>query len=267
MSRFSGLILCAIFVLAKAEDVPFDFGDLFGGLGRGPAQCEMACSDGSTPFARQGHVPSHNGCGSPKYGNHIDIPLFESCCNDHDECYDRCGADRKQCDAAFEQCMQAKCAAVSDVLPSNPFSNLVEGAITSCGSLAGVMATTVKTWGCSAFLDSQEEGACQCPEGATLQRRKSEQTSILGIIGEAFVERAAQSGGLGSMMQAVQGLNTLLGEARALKAAEEAQQKLGVGPEGASPRTPTSSPPPPPGRPARPLVPPTPSPETAHTDL
>src|SRR3569833_1363446 len=68
------------------------------------------CPAGQRPVQSEKEIYS-NGCGVP--GLHIQMDgseFFERpCCDLHDACYGTCGADRDQCEKAFERCMDKHC--------------------------------------------------------------------------------------------------------------------------------------------------------------
>jgi hypothetical protein len=80
--------------------------------------CSYMCPDRTKPSrARDGHIPSSNGCGTA--GFQVDPEFgFSPCCDEHDMCYDTCGSDRDTCDKKFEKCLKATCDALP--IPTTP---------------------------------------------------------------------------------------------------------------------------------------------------
>lgn len=72
-------------------------------------------------------------------GKHL--PVFESCCEIHDLCYDSC-ASREQCDQDFGVCMKSGCAKS----PSLTYDE--------CVNTSGVFLSAVETFGSYAYSEN-----------------------------------------------------------------------------------------------------------------
>lgn len=101
-----------------------------------------------------------DGCGS--LGLHISTEYLpasemETCCNEHDICYDTCNNDKELCDLDFKRCLYKYC-------------NSYEGSaaigtdlmIKGCKAAAKMLFTGTLTLGCKSYLDSQAR-TCYCP--------------------------------------------------------------------------------------------------------
>ncbi|CAN0143108.1 unnamed protein product [Lampetra planeri] len=84
-------------------------------LGGEDGVCRYTCANGAEPEPRRDYTPAApNGCGSPVFGIQFDVgvPAMTRCCNDHDRCYDVCGAEKRACDTAFRRCLSRICSLV-----------------------------------------------------------------------------------------------------------------------------------------------------------
>jgi len=50
---------------------------------------------------------------------------LEDCCNDHDYCYDECGADKDLCDLHFKKCLYKVCKSHLNDWTSNQMKGLI----------------------------------------------------------------------------------------------------------------------------------------------
>ncbi|XP_077544771.1 group XIIA secretory phospholipase A2-like [Haemaphysalis longicornis] len=122
--------------------------------GDGPLECRFQCSGATKPSPRASHKKSANGCGTEGFrlpASALPHPDFETCCNEHDLCYDTCLADKARCDSDFEQCMSHVC----DTKVTKA------AARESCASTANLFLTMTRNLGCEPFLQSQRS-ACTC---------------------------------------------------------------------------------------------------------
>ena len=126
----------------------------------------QSCPEGQRPVQSEKLIYT-NGCGTEGLNIQMDgMEIFEKpCCDLHDVCYSLCGADRDECEKAFERCMNKECSRA----PSNKQM--------SCKSAAQTFGLT-KQMGASAFQKSQKD-YCQC-----LDENDSE------IIADAYVPHA-----------------------------------------------------------------------------
>lgn len=69
---------------------------------------------------------------------------IESCCDQHDLCYDQCGTPKQHCDLIFDNCMYNVC-----------------GTDEKCKKMAMIFSSATKFMGCSAYKDAQKN-ACLC---------------------------------------------------------------------------------------------------------
>lgn len=111
-----------------------------------------------------------NGCGPGDWrGKFVpDKPLifvinFKSACDEHDTCYEKCGADKKQCDDDFKAAMKVLCFNKYDpntvnvpmISFPNPFYNM-------CFNLAAGYHYAVSVHGGSAFKNAQDKNKDKC---------------------------------------------------------------------------------------------------------
>lgn len=100
-------ILCMIYVSSKT----------FSKSRSDSCPSEFSCPSGQTK-KDNGTSANPNGCGPlqdsllteyiSKLGSFVGSE-FTECCNDHDECYGKCGADKSKCDKIFLDCMKNVC--------------------------------------------------------------------------------------------------------------------------------------------------------------
>lgn len=67
---------------------------------------------GATPVRNKFHVPSADGCGSLGLGiatEYLPVSEMNSCCDQHDICYDTCNKDKELCDIEFKRCLYNYC--------------------------------------------------------------------------------------------------------------------------------------------------------------
>ncbi|XP_050031256.1 group XIIA secretory phospholipase A2-like [Dermacentor andersoni] len=141
-----GLLLLVI-VLGSSSMARGREGDVAEGL-----DCKFRCPRSLRPSPRAQYKSSSNGCGTEAFrlpASALPHPDFEACCNEHDLCYDTCLADKGQCDAAFDACMQRVCD-----------TKVVTGK-DSCVSTANLFMSLTKNLGCDPFINSQKQ-ACVC---------------------------------------------------------------------------------------------------------
>ncbi len=113
------------------------------------------------------HVPEYNGCGTinflldstPASPVRLDDPLFTDCCNEHDLCYDTCGADRDLCDLKFRKCLYAVCRE-KNFLRTLP-----------CKTQARSAWLLVQALGCPNYRESQKK-ACICVRDTNNNRNR-----------------------------------------------------------------------------------------------
>ncbi|XP_078731442.1 group XIIA secretory phospholipase A2-like isoform X1 [Lampetra fluviatilis] len=92
-------------------------------LGGEDGVCRYTCANGAEPEPRRDYTPAApNGCGSPVFGIQFDVgvPAMTRCCNDHDRCYDVCGAEKRACDTAFRRCLSRICSLVGASFTISP---------------------------------------------------------------------------------------------------------------------------------------------------
>ncbi|KAL4239619.1 hypothetical protein ACF0H5_000428 [Mactra antiquata] len=149
----------------KAEDTLGDaveaLTDMFG------EECNYKCENGNSPISKPGHVTSSNGCGS--YGIKIDVedlPGMETCCDNHDICYDTCNNKRKTCDKTFKTCLNNMCDKIKAL-------QLSKVSHKECKMAADMMYSGSVALGCDSYLKAQEN-ACTC---SNTQKSKPSQQS------------------------------------------------------------------------------------------
>ena len=127
---------------------------------------QQQCPAGQRPVQSEKAIYT-NGCGTDGLNIQMDgMEVFEKpCCDLHDVCYSLCGADRDECEKAFERCMNKECSRA----PSNKQM--------MCKSAAQTFGLT-KQMGHSSFQKAQKD-YCQC-----LDENDSE------IIADAYVPHA-----------------------------------------------------------------------------
>uniref|UniRef100_T1GYA8 Uncharacterized protein n=1 Tax=Megaselia scalaris TaxID=36166 RepID=T1GYA8_MEGSC len=81
---------------------------------------KVVLSNGDTyPVQNKFYTPSSDGCGS--LGLTIDTQYLpakemETCCNNHDICYDTCNSDKELCDLEFKRCLYKYCDSTDKTL-------------------------------------------------------------------------------------------------------------------------------------------------------
>ena len=85
------------------------------------------------------------------------VPIYKSCIR-HDDCYDRAGADRAECDKLFLKDMRAQCDRVYKSLFEIPHRS-------ACRSAARGYYEAVVKFGQPAFAAAQAKHRAQAPKG------------------------------------------------------------------------------------------------------
>eukprot|EP01135_Chromosphaera_perkinsii_P011571 Nk52_evm10s2449 gene=Nk52_evmTU10s2449 len=136
-------------------------------------KCEHRCPTGQrpkqnpkmgmgSPDAKSKMASPKGSCGS--YGITLNSEFdFDSCCAEHDLCYEECMKSKELCDRVFRDCMERRCK----------FEHFEDG---ECVKHAGMFFTGVTAMGCKAFLVAQEN-ACVCYK--KLATRKSKRLADL----------------------------------------------------------------------------------------
>eukprot|EP00128_Syssomonas_multiformis_P015774 Colp12_sorted_trinity150504_noHs@2531 len=123
-----------------------NFNNLFGGLNN---DCEFTCPAGEKAVNNPDHVQTTNGCGVA--GLTIEnVFNFTPCCDEHDICYDTCGANKKKCDDKFKKCLLKVCKKLRDTEEKE-----------KCQGNANLYYIGTASFGCAAYSASQEN-ACMC---------------------------------------------------------------------------------------------------------
>lgn len=110
------------------------------------------------------YVNTYNGCGSRESGHIYSGTYwsFEPACDDHDQCYGRCGANKNQCDKNLRDGALAAWNdfwnGLSTAAKLNPVSWLL---FDSCVAQANAFYAGVQVGGGSAFQSAQQ-AACKC---------------------------------------------------------------------------------------------------------
>ncbi|XP_050293156.1 group XIIA secretory phospholipase A2-like [Anthonomus grandis grandis] len=120
-------------------------------------KCVLTCPSGIYPKKDPNHIPKSNGCGT--FGFKIRTGGFfmpaisnwgmQSCCNDHDVCYDTCASNKEICDRQFLFCLLRLC------------NRGDEDKVRDCRESAIVAAKAVENFGCVSYLYAQKS-ACVC---------------------------------------------------------------------------------------------------------
>jgi len=112
------------------------------------------------PVAPNGCGPGDNSKVWSKVGHLLlDVELFQSCCNEHDKCYQGCDGTALQkptCDNNLAACLSATC---DSKYGGGGFVNTVEK--TGCNALAATFGAAVKREGCFFFKDGKGLHCCQ----------------------------------------------------------------------------------------------------------
>lgn len=121
-------------------------------------ECIFECPYNHKAVPNPDHVKKANGCGSLNiiFDDSDASPVrldreFTECCNEHDFCYDTCGADKDLCDLQLKKCMYSVCKTKK--------SELFE--VKPCKMNAKAAYLLVMAMGCPLYRDSQKE-ACVC---------------------------------------------------------------------------------------------------------
>lgn len=104
------------------------------------------------------YSPSSDGCGSLGLSistEYLPAAEMETCCNNHDICYDSCNSDKELCDLEFKRCLYKYCDSTDKTIAGNL---MVKG----CKGAAKMLFTGTLTLGCKSYLDSQKR-TCYCP--------------------------------------------------------------------------------------------------------
>lgn len=120
--------------------------------------CQFECKRGHEPVPKPDHKPTSNGCGSLEFlfddseesWIHVERD-FTKCCDDHDLCYDTCGADKDECDLKFKKCLYRTCKGKKIEFFDSK----------KCRLKAKLFYITVLGVGCQPYINAQKE-ACQC---------------------------------------------------------------------------------------------------------
>jgi len=103
------------------------------------------------------YTPTSDGCGSLGLRistDYLPAKEMETCCNDHDICYDACNSDKELCDLDFKRCLYKHCDSYEKSIASDL---MVKG----CKAAAKMLFTGTLTLGCRSYLDSQQR-SCYC---------------------------------------------------------------------------------------------------------
>ncbi|XP_060658037.1 group XIIA secretory phospholipase A2 [Drosophila nasuta] len=122
-------------------------------------QCPIPDGGGTAPRAVQNkfYVPTADGCGSLGLRistEYLPAAEMETCCNDHDICYDTCNSDKELCDLDFKRCLYKYCDSYEKSIASDLMTK-------GCKAAAKMLFTGTLTLGCKAYLDSQQR-SCYC---------------------------------------------------------------------------------------------------------
>ncbi|KAI6646631.1 Group XIIA secretory phospholipase A2 [Oopsacas minuta] len=124
-------------------------------------KCVFNCKEGLIAIQRDNFVPESNGCGSTLGLMSIQLNTtgyegIERCCDKHDLCYSTCNDPRKFCDDSFRECMTKYCETDPGIM-----LGLNERSTEGCVSAAEMIYLGVDMFGCSSYLEAQQE-ACVC---------------------------------------------------------------------------------------------------------
>ncbi|EDW41638.1 group XIIA secretory phospholipase A2 [Drosophila sechellia] len=122
-------------------------------------QCPAPDIGGPAPRAVQNkfYTPTADGCGSLGLRistDYLPAKEMETCCNDHDICYDTCNSDKELCDLDFKRCLYKYCDSYEKSIASDL---MMKG----CKAAAKMLFTGTLTLGCRSYLDSQQR-SCYC---------------------------------------------------------------------------------------------------------
>ncbi|XP_065360054.1 group XIIA secretory phospholipase A2 [Calliphora vicina] len=110
------------------------------------------------PVQNKLYTPTADGCGSLGLRistEYLPAVEMETCCNDHDICYDTCNSDKELCDLDFKRCLYKYCDSYEKSIASDL---MMKG----CKAAAKMLFTGTLTLGCKSYLDSQQR-TCYCP--------------------------------------------------------------------------------------------------------
>ncbi|XP_054155518.1 group XIIA secretory phospholipase A2-like [Oppia nitens] len=117
-------------------------------------ECHFLCPH--TKIAVTNKAYEHLPTGCQTFGIKIkesDLPIKEMrhCCNDHQLCYHKCGADKNQCDDQFGKCLVKNCRDTQKD----------EALFKGCRTATKLLMMSFLTFGCKNFKESQKN-ACVC---------------------------------------------------------------------------------------------------------
>lgn len=107
------------------------------------------------------YTPSSDGCGSLGMKintEYLPAKEMETCCNEHDICYDTCNSDKELCDLDFKRCLYKYC----DTYEKSTVGDIV---VKGCKGASKMLFTGTITLGCKSYLDSQAR-SCHCSGGS-----------------------------------------------------------------------------------------------------
>ncbi|KAA0183557.1 hypothetical protein HAZT_HAZT007954 [Hyalella azteca] len=119
-------------------------------------ECRYECKRGYKPVPDHTHQPSFNGCGSLGFsisGENLPFEKMETCCNEHDLCYDTCNNDKEICDLHFKKCLYDICkreTVKNDILQEK-----------TCKASSKLLYTSTISLGCMSYKEAQKK-ACNC---------------------------------------------------------------------------------------------------------
>lgn len=122
-------------------------------------QCPVPDGGGTAPRAVQNkfYQPTPDGCGSLGLRistEYLPAVEMETCCNEHDICYDTCNSDKELCDLDFKRCLFRYCDSYEKSIASDLMTK-------GCKAAAKMLFTGSLTLGCRSYLDSQQR-SCYC---------------------------------------------------------------------------------------------------------
>lgn len=103
-----------------------------------------------------------NGCG-PELGpdvnqfiGYIRMDVLIKCCDHHDNCYDNCTSNKRQCDDDFHQCLHDTC----DSIERTGFEFWIKIREWCCKRLGDIMYQMTNLFGQGAFNRAREKKGC-----------------------------------------------------------------------------------------------------------